>query len=491
MLWLGVHLPNLGLEIFQQRQAQGPLRPAVLAEDGRVRLVDAQARNAGIAVGCTLATALSIAQDLIYFERDEAAENQRLGTLAAMTQGFSPLVSLASFALLLEVRGSLRLFGGLGALLAQLNRCVQRFGHVASIAAAHTPAAALALAKAGLATPLPDFPDCAELLRRARQALAAVPLACTEIDPRSIERLADMGINEVGPLARLPVPELGKRFGPGLVRELGKLTGAVADPRPPQPPEERFHTSLHLLESVSNKKELLLPMRRLAVALETWLAVRQLSVSVLSWRFKSLAGGALAVPVRFAKPRTQANAILEVSGLALERTDLPAEILTLTLAADSLAPVSQVRRDVQDLLQGTIAGGEAPAEFVDRIAARLGEDCLHRLCLVDDHRPECTSALTKASANMAGKGSGPRHAANARPLWLLEPPRPVRLQRYRILSGPERIEGGWWGRAVRRDYFVAEDGGGARCWLFRDLCSSAENGPARPSAEWFLHGHFA
>ena len=97
MLWLGVHLPDLGLEIFQQRQAQGPLRPAVLAEDGRVRLVDAQARNAGIAVGCTLATALSIAQDLIYFERDEAAENQRLGTLGSHGPGLQPAGQLSFF----------------------------------------------------------------------------------------------------------------------------------------------------------------------------------------------------------------------------------------------------------------------------------------------------------------------------------------------------------------------------------------------------------
>ena len=70
----------------------------------------------------------------------------------------------------------------------------------------------------------------------------------------------------------------------------------------------------------------------------------------------------------------------------------------------------------------------------------------------------------------------------------------MRPQRYRMLSGPERIEGGWWGRAVRRDYFVAEDGEGARCWLFRNLSPVAGivgDGSAGTAEGWFLHGYFA
>ena len=51
-----------------------------------------------------------------------------------------------------------------------------------------------------------------------------------------------------------------------------------------------------------------------------------------------------------------------------------------------------------------------------------------------------------------------------------------------LLSGPERIETGWWdGREVLRDYFVARDERGVRLWIYRDRCE--------PHG-WYLHGLF-
>ena len=516
VLWLAAHLPHLGLEIFQQRQPQSPLPPMALTENGRVYLACPRALDAGVSVGCALATALSIVPELRHCERDEAAEIQRLQTLASMAYGFTPSVSLVPpTALLLEVRGSLRLFEGLGPLLRRLSQAIRRLGHRASLAAAHTSAAALALAKAGLATPLADFPDQAELRRRTLQAMAAVPLPCTEIDARSIERLADMGIFRVGPLAELPRHELGKRFGADLLETLGKLMGDLADPQRPEPPKERFRASLHLLESASSKQALRSPMACLAARLEAWLSARQLGAGALIWRFKPLAGGSLALPVRFAKPRLQAPAFLDISDLALERADLPAEVMTVALTADRLAPVSQSAHSGRDLLPNAAAAAEAPADFVDRLAARLGGDSLRLLRLVDDHRPEraahCVQSTASGPVSLAARrgakvasvlgspvGSGERPA---RPLWLLESPQPVRLKDYRILSGPERIASGWWGRrSLSRDYFVAQRGDGARCWLFRRHkplglnCGAGgwpANEPGGAAEAWFLHGYFA
>jgi protein ImuB len=49
----------------------------------------------------------------------------------------------------------------------------------------------------------------------------------------------------------------------------------------------------------------------------------------------------------------------------------------------------------------------------------------------------------------------------------------------RCVSGPERIEGGWWdGLDATRDYYVAESGGGARLWVYRE----------RGNGHWFLQG---
>ena len=78
-----------------------------------------------------------------------------------------------------------------------------------------------------------------------------------------------------------------------------------------------------------------------------------------------------------------------------------------------------------------------------------------------------------------------------RPVFLLERPRTLVCAESRpqyqgpleLVSGPERIEAGWWdGRAVARDYYVARNRAGEACWIYRE--------PVDPS-RWYLHGLFA
>jgi protein ImuB len=97
--------------------------------------------------------------------------------------------------------------------------------------------------------------------------------------------------------------------------------------------------------------------------------------------------------------------------------------------------------------------------------------------------------------------------AAPRPLKLLPSPEPItvtaevpdappaamvwRRVRYRFdrASGPERIGVEWWRPgegALTRDYYVAEDDGGRRFWLFREGLYDETGAP-----RWFLHGFFA
>ena len=78
-----------------------------------------------------------------------------------------------------------------------------------------------------------------------------------------------------------------------------------------------------------------------------------------------------------------------------------------------------------------------------------------------------------------------------RPLWMLAEPQHLRERDgmplheghpLEIVSGPERIETGWWdGRDVRRDYFVAGGRAGVRLWLYRERSRGGG---------WWLHGVF-
>ena len=58
-----------------------------------------------------------------------------------------------------------------------------------------------------------------------------------------------------------------------------------------------------------------------------------------------------------------------------------------------------------------------------------------------------------------------------------------------LLSGPERIEAGWWdAELAERDYFIAEAADGALVWIYRArLPLSTESGS---ESGWFLHGRF-
>jgi len=81
-------------------------------------------------------------------------------------------------------------------------------------------------------------------------------------------------------------------------------------------------------------------------------------------------------------------------------------------------------------------------------------------------------------------------------VWLLPEPEPLPERQSRpwfegralqLLSGPERIEAGWWDAGLaERDYFIAQALDGALLWIYRTRL------PLSAGAQgWFLQGRFA
>ncbi|MDE2146376.1 MAG: DNA polymerase Y family protein, partial [Burkholderiales bacterium] len=58
-----------------------------------------------------------------------------------------------------------------------------------------------------------------------------------------------------------------------------------------------------------------------------------------------------------------------------------------------------------------------------------------------------------------------------------------------LVSGPERIETGWWdGEPALRDYYIAQADDGALVWIYRARLAGP---PGRPlDSPWFLQGRF-
>ena len=469
----------LGFEV--QRTDDGC--PAVLVHEKRVCQADERALQAGIALGSTLATAHSIAPELEHFPFDTELQTKHLEVLAQAAYRFSSEVSLAPpDALLIEGSRSLRLFGGSDALKKMVSQLYERLGYAHRLATAPTPMAALVLSRAGLG----DRPG------EAMVTIRAAPLAAMDFTGKELERLANMGMTRVGQLLELPMGELGKRFSAELVDVLDRLTGRRADPRETIQPAERFHSRLHLLEPIRGKDPLLFPMRRLADELSHWLKARCLGAQTLTWSYAPFADRAVTLDVRFAKPRTDAKSFLSLTQLQLDRAELPEEVMTVSLQAGQIAPLSLASEDLLALADDR--GNTSQAELVDRLAAKLGTGAIAGLGTADDHRPELAwrwqapggrrGMRTGTPARHRRTKAAPESATEVdRPLWLLDPPRPVNAKGFKLLDGPERIDVGWWeddARALDRDYFVAMAQTGARCWLYRDH-----------EQRWYLHGYFS
>lgn len=422
--------------------------------------------------------------------------------LACWAGGYTPRVSLAGGVLRAELAGSLRLFGGAVALVARLRGELGELAPTLHLATAATPRAAWWLARAG-STAL-----CADEAA-TRAALRELPLAALAIDAELMQRLAGFGfgtLDTLGPLLDLPRAALAARTGAGFVLDMARALGEVAEPLPWFAFPETFSARLELPAPVEAAPALLFAARRLLTPLSGWLAARSAALRYLEWRIGHGPRRVTTLPLRFSRPVHAPAGIERVLQQALERLRLPQPALELGLEVPRYEPRDAASGALFD--QATADGEHAYADLLDRLAARLGEAAVVGLDRLDDHRPEaatrCTSLLAKGQkVGAGGTGRSRRNTVAAghatpstlppRPLWLYEPPRPLRERNGRpcaaedgtplvLVTGPERIESGWWdGADVRRDYFVALDARQRWLWIFRD----------RQAAGWYLHGLMA
>ncbi len=502
MLWVAVLLPSLPLEVYARAwPADAQARAFVVdggGRDPRIVAGNAAATDAGVRAGMPLAAALALAPDLVRQPRDADGETRALEQLATFALRFTPTACLAPpAAFVAEIGASLRLFGGREALLSRLARGIERRGFAARLGVAPTPRAALAFARAGLATPVDD-PDA------LAAALAPLSLAHFDLPEDALATLAAAGVRAFGDAERLPRAGLARRFGPAVVDALDHASGRRADPRVPFEPPPRFVAKLELPAPVHDVEALAFAVNRLVHELAAWLLARGLGVVEMSLALaheralvrdrdspSTLARFALGAP-----SRTPSHLTL-VLRERLARIVLPAPVAGVALATESVAPLAG--RNF-----GLLPGDAAQAvdvPLVDRLRARLGEDAVKLAVPAADHRPEYATRIATVGTGRDAPPPGTRRGRPAapapaplppapRPLWLLSAPQPLAglldAQPWVLREGPERIESGWWdGADVRRDYYVAESPAGELAWIFRDHRRGTDDG------EWFLHGLFA
>jgi protein ImuB len=489
MRWLAIHLPALPLEVLGLGHAdQTPLAVSISRRGERILRCNPAAADCGVRPGLGVGAARALCAGLRILPRRPGAEREALERLAAWSLGFTPQVSLAPpRALLLEVAGSLALFGGPESLIGRVGEGLADLGYQARLALAPTPLGALVLARQGwspvegLCPLVPDGPAL-------RSALGGLPLAGLGLGlgRRELEDLTRLGLRRVQDLLRLPRQGLRERLGPQRVDWLERLLGESPDPRPWYAPPPLYRGRIELPGEIELAESLLFPCRRLLLELAGLLMGRRAGARRLDWRL--VHGDHTETPFSLGAVRPQWAPDLWLGLLRerLGRLALEAPVREVRLAVTEIDSLDLGSPEVSPDLFPRLAGaGRAPdPALLDRLRARLGAESVRGLALIADHRPERAWRWCEPGESGAGIPRADR------PLWLLPRPQPLEERQGRPwLGGPldlgqerERIDTGWWdGQEVARDYFVATGTRGARLWIYRDL-----KGPRG----WYLHGLF-
>lgn len=482
-LWLAIHLPRLALEVLRG-EGVGPL--AVINPDSRQQIVLAcneAARAAGVRPGQSLNAAIALAADLETLPRDARKERERLAHLAAWCQQqFTPLVSVEpADELLLEVKGSLRLFGGARALVERIAAGLNEQGVTAHLALTPTPRSALWLARRGGGV-LIGRPEA--LAKR----LAPVVLGHLRWPEELLEQLFGMGLRTVGDLLRLPRGGVVRRLGQAWLDELDRAVGRRADVRRGFRSPERFDERRVLEHEIEMTAGLEFACQPLMARLQAFLRQRQAAIAVLAVDLKHRAHPLTRLRIGLAAP---SGDVEHLRGLLIERLAalaLPAPVIAIRARSGALLEQAQTTGSFRDFASSPRPNADALPRLIERLRARLGNDAVFGMSEVEDHRPEC--AWRKREVGEKGEeGREKGKEGKRRPLWLLAEPQVLPFfpllspsSPFSLLSGPERIETGWWdGREVTRDYFVARDAHGVRLWIYRDR---------RAPKNWYVHGLF-
>lgn len=435
-----------------------------------------RALAAGVAPGVSAAAARARLPRLALYPRREDDEREARASAAAWALQFTPTASLIPEGVLLEVQGSLRLFGPPARLAGRLRAGLAAMGLAARIATAPTPLAAEWLARAGVERAVLDR-------QRLAQAIGRLPLGLLGVPEETLRALRALGARTLGDCLALPRAGLARRFGQELLDELDRALGRLPDPRPPFAPPETPCACLSLPSPVSEAEALLFAARRLLAGLCGQLAARGEGATRVQALLHRERGGPIALSMRLAAPARDPAFLCSLLRERLGQTRLAGPVVGLCVSAPERLPLA-ARPGA--LFGDPARAPEELAKVLARVRARLGEGAVAYLSCAPDHRPERAHREAEASA-----GQEERLPLGLRPLWLLERPEPLECEGGRpaaggelaLLAGPERIEAGWWdGRPAARDYFVARNPRGETWWVYRER---------RAPFGWFLHGFFA
>ncbi len=544
---VSVWLPRWPILRFLAAQARNlsdkpvdPEAPFVLAVPGsgglRIAALNEAAEAAGLALGEPLADARAKAGELQTRAIDSAADDAALRQLALWATRYTPTASPWSEengadGFFLDIEGAAHLFGGEERLLVDLSlRLEKNFGLPARLAVADTPGMAWALAHFARA-PSPVLPPGQEA-----QALAPLPVEALRLSPDTCRALRRLGFKTIGALLDKPRAPFAARFPAELLRRIDQALGRIEEPLIPIVAPPVYHTLRYLLEPLLTQEAIVALASRLMQTLVQVLARDDVGARGLRLSLYNVDGAVETIDIALTLPSRNVAHMMRLIDLKLEKL-AAAEDAGFGFEAVGLAVTGAERiaaRQDELIADGVAERTESCARLVDKLQQRLGPHSVRGFAPVASHLPERAEKLQPVTVETAE--AWPEPEQKSRPLLLLPraeptevmaliPDGPPRRFRWRGVTyevtgaqGPERIAAEWWWLgtppahsrangnpaaaeaqtlgprlrgderqcALTRDYYLVEDSGGHRFWLYREGLYERETAAAR----WFVHGLF-
>jgi protein ImuB len=461
----------------------------------------------------------------------DEADAQRV--VASMALGFTPRVALLDEAVLMDVTGSLRLFGGLARLMDMLEQRLLAFFESNSLPAlvrrAQGATSLIALGRLRMKAGQGAGP---------RQRVAELPMHSLSAARPHLGVLERTGCRNWDDLLRLPREGVARRFGAELLQALDRARGSVADEYEWQVLPEHFEEKIELDALVTHAPALMAGAERLLARLQAWLLGRQSGLSALrlTWHLDKRRDvpptGELEV--RTAQPAQDLRHVARLLAEQLAQHKLAAPVHSLSLRSLATEPLADAAAATSSLLMSERKQGDSAVELIERLSARLGEAQVLAWQPMADHRPEQMQRWVPAQHALKSIAARPRPerarspkglkipAAAVRsealyPSWLL--PEPVKLAvsgnspvyqgKLQRLAGPQRLEATGWlapsegayrAHADRqvpptmRDYYIYRSAQGSLLWIYSvrlALPATAARPVLQQRHDWYLHGFFA
>ncbi|QWW67731.1 DNA polymerase Y family protein [Rhizobium sp. WYJ-E13] len=471
----------------------------------RLTALDEFAEKLGLRKEQGVAEARAMYPALDVVEEDPAADCRLLEAIADWCDRYTPMVALdGKDGLFLDITGCAHLFGGESALLKDILSRLFHMGLDVRGAISSSPGLSWAVSRFGQGGVVED--------EETERMLIPLPVAALRLEGQTVDALRKLGLKYVGDVIHAPRAPLTRRFGPTLLLRLDQALGREEEPISPRRPVASLSSERRLVEPIGTEEQILAVTGQVAVSLKPSLEARGAGGRVFELVLFRVDGRVFRISVGASRPIREPKL---VAGLFSERLqviydDIDAgygfEILRLNVLRHD--PFHDAQGDFEGDRQGEIS----LSTFVDRVAARLGADCLQSFQLRESHVPERAVITVPAMESLPARRKVEQNNTlpfrEERPLRLFATPEPVevafaevpdgapqafRWRRMRHLvaksEGPERIAMEWWADgddAEARDYFRIEDDAGHRFWIYRRGLYGKN-----PNPRWFMHGVFA